>query len=324
MRYPLTFLPLIFSVLLVACAHQKTKRSLATDPPVRLTAVMEKIRYTPLDLRLRAGFSPEVGELKACVIYLQGLGDSIRNHRPYFSHLNEAGYRVLYFDYLGQGGSEGNMDNTRVQVDSPAAPRDKFYEIQEQARFVWSYYKDRKNHLGQDCNRSKVIAIGWSTGGLAAYRMAHEHKLDAVVLIAPTLPPNWKLEEAWDEMSTFKQAVTEITLRRKRYGEKPGPHLDPLHPASPGLVPAFASNVIETAKRAENWNIEGKIPGLVFLSGREDTNVIRDATLRMLARGAPQFEVKSYDGALHELDNEPVEVSNDVHARTVQFLDRVH
>src|SRR6185312_33467 len=95
--------------------------ALAASTPLALSAQtrdllgVEYVDYpiAPLiNVQLREGVSYETGPLKACVLYLEGLGDSIMNHRPLFSNLNQNGYRVIAFDYMGQGGSQGSMNLT--------------------------------------------------------------------------------------------------------------------------------------------------------------------------------------------------------------------
>lgn len=327
---------LSLAILSSSCAHSQLRKptsEAATLPP---SEFLELVSVPTLNLKLRAGYSLETSELKGCILYLQGLADSIRNHRPYFSRLNEAGYRVIYFDYMGQGGSEGSMNNTRVQAELPPhATRqmlqrhekvDKHYEIQEQGEFFWSRYKFVKNNIGQDCSESPRLIIGWSTGGLAGYRMANEKRADAVILIAPGIHPKWMVGESansWNKMVFLKQVITERTLTRNRFEGEVNPHLEPIKPKSPANVPRFAGNLIGIATHSTSWKIQPSIQGMVFLSGMEDTYVDREATLSTLGKNAPHFEVVSYDGALHELDNETPEVTKDLYERSIRFLNSV-
>ncbi len=69
--------------------------------------------------------------------------------------------------------------------------------------------------------------------------------------------------------------------------------------------------------------IDDSIRGIVFLSGSEDSYVERNLTLQTLRKNASHFEVKSYDGALHELDNELPEVTTDLYESSVRFQDSV-
>ena len=294
------------------------------------------VRYAPLNLNMRAGYSLETTQLKGCVLYLQGLADSIQNHKPYFSRLNDAGYRIIYFDYLGQGGSEGSMNDTRIQVELPTnatvpmlrrySEREKYFEIPEQGDFFWVKYKSVKNQFGQDCSQSPKIVLGWSTGGLSAYRMAYEKKADAVILIAPGIHPKLMVGESahrWDKMLMFRQTITEPTLTRNRFEGGTNPHTDPIKPKSPARVPQFGGNLLGVASHSTKWQINESIRGIVFLSGVEDSYVERDLTIQTLRKNASHFEVKSYDGALHELDNELPEVTNDLYENSIRFLDSV-
>jgi pimeloyl-ACP methyl ester carboxylesterase len=66
-------------------------------------------------IKLRAGHFPSKTHTpKANVLYLEGLADSMFNHDRLVNTLSEAGYRIIAFDYPGQGGSEGSMDQTRI------------------------------------------------------------------------------------------------------------------------------------------------------------------------------------------------------------------
>lgn len=297
---------------------------------------IERVDFVPLNLKLRAGYALERGQLKACVLYLQGLGDSILNHDPYFSVLTGSGYRIIFFDYMGQGGSEGSMNDTRIQVQLPADATEimirkyhqqkKYYAISEQGEYIWNQFKDVKSVIGQDCNSSKKIVIGWSTGGLSAYRMAFEKKADAVVLIAPGIQPKFFVGESqsakymiWPSF----EVITERTLTRNVFKGKKNPHVDKVKPSNPFAIPQFAGNLKLVSIHSAQWKIDPAIKGLVFLSGQEDSYVDRDSTKEILAKNADHFSIRSYEGALHELDNELPEVTNDLYARTLQFLNQV-
>lgn len=303
------------------------KRSPQSVEPLRLN--LEAVAYesrVPLvnTVTLRSGYiEPKVGaELKGCVLYLQGLGDSILNHGPFFRQISDAGYRVILFDYMGQGGSEGTMNHTRIYD-----PIYKNLEISSLAKVVWDRYAVVKNN-GRDCSVGKKIVMGWSTGGLASYRMARNRQADAVVLLAPGINPRTFVGEAAARPELLASAsdavITERTLTRQDYSRRSNPHVDPIKPASPTHVPLFAANLLLTSKLAQHWDIPRDVQGLVFLSGDEDTYVDRTASIRTLRKNAPHFAVVSYDGALHELDNETDEVSLDVHRRTVDFINRVN
>lgn len=340
-RLSLLFLMLLCSFTQTSCTHKtlhttlpETRSPSSRGEALPVVEFQEMVLHPILKVKMRAGYSLETSELKACVLYLQGLGDSVLNHKPYFSYLNRAGYRIIYFDYMGQGGSEGYMNDTRVQVelDPHASKRrieryerkDKHYETPEQGDFFWSRYQGVQNERGQDCSQSPKLVIGWSTGGLSAYRMAHEERAAAVILIAPGIHPRWMVGESskrWDKMILLRDTITERTLTRNLFENQTNPHVDAVRPTSPAHVPQFAGNLLGIAYHSTKWQIEPSVPGLVFLSGDEDTYVKSEATRQTLLRNAPHFEVHSYAGALHELDNEIPDVTQDLYEKSVRFFD---
>ncbi|MCM2353412.1 MAG: alpha/beta fold hydrolase [Pseudobdellovibrio sp.] len=268
------------------------------------------------DVNLRTGYYRESAqaEFKGCVMYLEGLADSVANQQPLFHHLSESGYRTVFFDYMGQGGSEGSMNNSRV-LD----PINNSLQISTQAQFVWNKYSE-------GCKNSKKIVIGWSTGGLVSYKMAAEGWADAVVLIAPGIHTKMFIGEAAknpSDLLTFQQVISERTLTRNTFSDGRNPHVEPIKPTSPAKVPLFATNLVAASKVSQTWKISEKVKGLVFLSGVEDTYVDRDATIATLKRNAAHFGVVSYDGALHEIQNEIPEVAHDMYQKTTQFLNHI-
>lgn len=268
------------------------------------------------DVNLRTGYYRESAqsEFKGCVLYLEGLADSIANQQPLFHHLSESGYRTVFFDYMGQGGSEGSMNNSRV-LD----PINNSLQISTQAQVVWNKYSE-------GCKNSKKIVIGWSTGGLVSYKMAYDGWADAVILIAPGIHTKMFIGEAAENPSdllTFQQVISERTLTRNTFAGGRNPHVEPIKPTSPAKVPLFATNLVAASKVSQTWKISEKVKGLVFLSGVEDTYVDREATIKTLKRNASHFGIVSYDGALHEIQNEIPEVAHDMYQKTTQFLNHI-
>lgn len=265
---------------------------------------------------LRVGQYAESTEFRGCVLYLEGLGDSILNHEPLFASLSRGGYRVISFDYFGQGGSSGSMNETRVEdALNPST------EIGTQARFVWG--------LHPECASSKKRVVGWSTGGLAAYKLAVEKWADAVVLLAPGLYPNTFVGEAalnssllWKVISWSPFELYPIISLRSltRDLNHSGAHVDGVSPRNPMMVPGFAKNLIVTSMIYRSQTTD--VPGLALLSGDEDTYVDRQKSEKMF-KDLPHFIVHSYPGALHELDNELPEVRQNVQKRTLEFFNRL-
>jgi alpha-beta hydrolase superfamily lysophospholipase len=273
------------------------------------------------DQTLREGVHAQVGELRGCVVYLEGLGDSILNHEPLFRALAGAGYRTLSFDYFGQGGSSGSMSDTRVE--DAMKP---FVEIGNQARFIWNRHPE--------CYSSKKFVIGWSTGGLAAFKLAVEKWADGVVLLAPGLYPKTFVGEAAHNSSLIWKVISMrggwpeffpvISLRSlTRDLNRSGAHVDGVKPTSPTAVLPFAKNLIFTSMLYRSATTD--VPGLALLSGDEDTYVDRVKSEKMFKnrKKLPHFDVHVYPGALHELDNEIEPVRLDVQKRTIEFFNQL-
>lgn len=316
---------LLSLILIIAACNTTEKRKTASQEVSRSPWFLETTPYNiknPLfdDVQLRTGYYVESAPLKGCILYLEGLADSVSNQAPLFNHLSKSGYRVIFFDYMGQGASDGSMNNTRI-VDSA----NESLQISTQAKYIWSKYVDRKDEInGQDCSHSKKFVMGWSTGGLAAYALVHEGWADAVAMITPGIHVKpFVGESATDKslMLTFKQTISERTLTRNTFSGTFDPHIDPIKPISPAVIPLFAANLMISSKLSQKWKVPATIPGIAFLSGINDTYVDREAISKTLKKNAPHFEQVKYDGALHELQNEMPEVSADLYARTVRFFD---
>ncbi|AGH96737.1 alpha/beta hydrolase [Pseudobdellovibrio exovorus] len=326
---PFFYLSLLFSFFysLVGCSSFQSRTPQSDESPYRVH--LETYTYhsgVPLvgDVNLRIGYAEARNSaFKGCVMYLQGLGDSVMNHEPFFRAITNHGYRVIFFDYMGQGGSEGTMNHTRV-----ADATFRRLEISSIANEIWARFAGVNfGHSEHDCSAGKKILIGWSTGGLASYREARHNRADGVVLIAPGIHTKTLVGEAAEKPHLLPIAstiITERTLTRNAFSGLSNPHVDPVKPDSPVKVPLFAANLVATSKLAQHWSIPERVHGLVFLSGDEDTYVDRTATLKTLARKARHFQVVSYDGALHEIDNETEDVTTDMYSRTLRFLDSVN
>ena len=254
--------------------------------------------------QIRIGYLKENPEkpFKGNILYYQGLGDSFLNHDPLFEVLINDGYRVISFDYMGQGGSSGSMNDTRIA------------DINTLGDIVISALGNKTD--------PKYSIIGWSTGGLAAYRKAYYDEgktIKSVIIIAPGIVPNYLVGEG-----LFNWPIDEITMRtltNNKFIRVNDPHHDPISPTSPICVPSFALDLQKTAKKAQkNWAISDSIKGLVFLSGPNDTYVNAKKTRKVLHRLAHHFEMYTYKDALHEIDNEIPSISLDLQKRVLNFL----
>ncbi|MDG0817187.1 alpha/beta hydrolase [Bdellovibrio svalbardensis] len=237
------------------------------------------------------------------IIFYEGLGDSMVNHQPLFQKLTDAGYRVIAFDYMGQGGSSGSMDDTRI------------LEIGKLGNKIWNL------HARDLTNFPKKTILGWSTGGLAAYTQAAlEGDVDTVVLIAPGISPKYFVGEQHPLRGEI-DLITIPTLTTQIYGEGIlDPHIDPIKPDSPVKIPCFSIDLALTAKMMRSTPMSRRMKGFVLLSGNKDTYVDAKETRRILRRTAPHFSLKQYHGALHEIDNEAEPISSMAHQDILNFL----
>ncbi len=286
MKLSISVLSIFFSVLVHLPASAHTKQ------PWRL----QEVRFK--GAKIRTGILKTAHPKRGTVLYLQGLGDSMMNHEALFSAVSNAGFDVIAFDYMGQGGSGGSMNRTTIA------------NINTLADQVWrQYVKDETQ---------KKILIGWSTGGLAAYRYAYKYpqKVEKMFLIAPGIVPKWLVGE---RMMITVPSLTSVPHNELELND---PHVDPVRPRSPLFVPAFSLNLQAIAAKARRWEISPEVSGHVFLSSEEDTYVNSAKTIEVLERNAAHLDYTYYagTGALHELDNEIEPVAKDLRETIVAEL----
>ncbi len=258
-------------------------------------------------ISIRTGFlkaNPDV-PFKGNILYYQGLADSMLNHDPLFEVLIKDGYRVIAFDYMGQGGSLGSMNYTKIQ------------NINRLGDLVISKYKrnDGANH--------KYHIIGWSTGGLAAYKKAYLDKgktVKSITLIAPGISPRYLVGEG-----LFNWPIDEITIRTlttNRFIGVNDPHEDAIYPASPAHVLKFSINLqMQAYKARRSWKISKAVKGFVLLSDpRIDTYVNSNKTLKAIKKNARHFKTLLYKNTLHEIDNEEESTAKLVRRDILNFI----
>ena len=253
---------------------------------------------TDVDVQIRAGYLPENPDpkvpFKGDIIYYEGLGDSMLNHMPLFNKLTAQGYRVIAFDYMGQGGSTGNMSDTRIK------------DIPKIADLVWNTFAKEKT-------ASKTI-IGWSTGGLAAFNQAlnYPDQVKKLVAIAPGIEPKMHVGK-----------ITLASLTRDQYSKtNPNPHVDPIYPTSPMAVMSFTTNLMDDSMVTRNSELDPKTKGLVLLSDENDSYVDADKTVNYLSAHAKNIQHIPYPGTLHEIDNEVEKSRDKAHADILKFLNQ--
>lgn len=266
--------------------------------------VCEEIKLNlPQSTSIRTGYFPETGTFKGNVLYFEGLGDSMVNHSPLFQTLSQAGYRVLAFDYSGQGGSSGKMNDTRLKI------------IPKMGEVVWKRFARKTK------SQTPVTILGWSTGGLAAYLATQTMKVDQLILIAPGIHPkalvgegllNWPINE-----------ITLETLTTEDYSRNVfNPHLEEIRPRTPLKAMSFVKDLFEKSFESQKMKMSSQVRGLVLLSGKKDTYVNSPTTAETIKKNAPHFVVKTYEGALHEIDNERASIRQKAFNDILQFLSK--
>ena len=259
----------------------------------------------PLNVPIRSGYLKEnpAVPFKGNIIYYQGLSDSMLNHLPLFQKLTNAGYRVIAFDYMGQGGSGGELENMRI------------YSILEMGRHFWQLH-------GRELEKfPKRFVIGWSIGGLAAYIQASQQRAGVVVLLAPGIQPHWLVGEQYPSEWRLGQ-ITMRTLTSQVYdGQVLDPHVDPIRPGSILEAISFWVDYLQTATQTQYRPMPYSSKGLVYLTGPRDTYVNIDKTREVLNHRAPHFKIMEYPSALHEIDNEVPMISQRLQEDILTFFE---
>lgn len=250
-------------------------------------------------VKIRAGYLKTKAPFRGNIIYYQGLGDSMLNHAPFFKKLQNAGYRVIAFDYMGQGGSEGKMNRTRIKM------------IPAMGNVIWKRFAKDLERFPQ-----KYI-IGWSTGGLAAFTQAVKADADKVALIAPGVAP----KKIVGSGLPFNKITLETLTAADYLDGSFNPHVDPIKPASPLLVPAFSIDLLTTAFKYRNKRVSERVQGLVLVGG-DDNYVKPEKTLNLIRKNAPMFETVYFQSAKHEIHNETPEIREEAHQRIIDFFER--
>lgn len=268
-----------------------------------------KVLINGKQVQIRSGFIKAMlkpgQKFKGNILYYQGLGDSMLNHDPLFEPLINDGYRVIAFDYMGQGRSDGNMKNTTIA---------NINSIGDQV--LKHFARSQKGNV-------KYHIIGWSTGGLAAYRRAYldgGKKIKSVTLIAPGIAPNTFVGKGLWNIPPFE--ITAETLTNNRFIDTNDPHTDVIYPISPLYVFFnFALDLKATAKKARReWKISPKIRGLVLLSGANDNYVDTEQTLLTIQDKADHFQYMTFCEALHEIDNEIEDIAKKTRKSVLSFI----
>ena len=97
-------------------------------------------------------------------------------------------------------------------------------------------------------------------------------------------------------------------------------HQDGIKPNTPFKVPLFSADLLMTAEKMKKIKVPDYVKGMILLSGENDTYVNAEKTRTLINQNAPHFFMKSYAGALHEIDNERPEIREEAHRDILDFL----
>ena len=239
------------------------------------------------------GWTP-LGEIKAVVCLIHGIGEHSSRYGHVAAFLNQNGYALLAFDHRGHGKSEG--------------PRGHFpcYE---------TVMLDIKTHLKQAAERFQnepVILYGHSMGGnlVLNYALRYTSQIAGVIATAPMLRLSFKPSKAkellakclirfWPTLSLPNGLDTKDISRDpevvKKYDEDPLTHNR--------VTPCFL-NLMEAGEWALEHASEFSKP-LLVMHGGED-HITSPENSRAFATDAGRIcTLKIWDGLYHEIHNEP-------------------
>lgn len=241
---------------------------------------------------IRSGYLPEnpAVPFRGNVLFLEGFGDSMLNHQTLLSGLSLAGFRVIGFDYVGQGQSSGTLNQATVAGLAGLAK-----EV-----FRW--------HARKESGQVRPVVMGWSLGGLIAYLMAKNGWAKEVVLISPALAPRLPVRISAEMLSSANLTTL---------------HSDQLRPKSyfDSSAIQFTADFVEQALYSRMGKLSAHVRGLALLAAGQDQFIDAELVQATLRKNAKQFEVEIYPDARHELDNESGAIASAVRQRILEFLE---
>jgi pimeloyl-ACP methyl ester carboxylesterase len=239
--------------------------------------------------------TPTSQEPTADVLFLTGFSDRADNHGPLFTQMTESGFRVISFDYP----SHGKTDCWNLSFHD-------MLSLEGLAQIVLLSPEIK--------SEAPLFLVGWSTGGLIAYRMLQRglpafRKVSGAVLLAPGLsvypvPGEWGF----------------VTIDSLLSNPEP-PHMGELYPSSPLAYPFFGADLIATSVLARFENVP-QTPVMMILG--DDVLDVYANTPKIkkwfIRSRNPLFTAYQCKGAKHELDNEIEPIGQTVRNLTVNFL----
>ena len=229
-------------------------------------------------------YAPE-GETKGDILFLHGFGDNYENHGPLFKEWNQAGFRVISFDFP----SHGKTTNTFLGDLNCMG----FEDLNAMAVKV----------LGltlEDSDRPLLLA-GWSTGGLLAVRMVQafsasleERSPQGLILFAPGVSVKPCVGNAICQITN--DTLTHNTALQKRA----------ITPEFPAMKVKFAAKLLFNAMLSWDQPLPA-IPVLTFVAGEDDRYVQSNKIKEWVKKQNKNTNVIGIQcpRSKHELDNEP-------------------
>lgn len=237
---------------------------------------------------LRVGIYQSEGEPKIDVLYLPGYGDIFTNHERLFKQLNQAGARVISFDYPNHGQTDVDFFNDL-----------NFTTFRRLSQYVEHVEAETR----EDKSRPLAI-IGWSTGGLLGTRilqglgdLGKTRNITHAALIAPGVSVYTCVGEKFCSISN--RTLTHDTNLHER----------PIHPQYPLSRPKFGSFLILNSLKAQAKALPKATKTLVMVGGEKADRYVKTGNVKSwVDKQRRQFKnsIKGIQcfGARHELHNE--------------------
>jgi lysophospholipase len=266
---------------------------------------------------------PAGKKARGTLLFAGGRGDFIEKYLEALAHWHGEGWAVAAFDWRGQGGSRGGIENGHL--DSLDILVDDLAALVGELR---------------SSGPGPHVVIGHSMGGHVLLRAIAEGKaeLDSAVLVAPMLGintgplPNWAagwMSAAmagfgWNRAPVWRAPLAEtrriaLTSSRERYEDelwwwKKEPDF---------RLSAPSWGWLDAAYRSCAWLSEARLRAVgtpLLLIGSETDRLVSAAAIRRAARLVPSARLKMFAKAGHELLREADPVRLEALAEIDTFL----
>jgi esterase/lipase len=286
---------LIFSLLLTSISY-------AFDTGLNLGNKNYNIKISE-EFTLSAAVYNENSKFKSCALFIPGYADSFRNHLPLINSLNDNGYKVITFNFSGHDGSSGDSANFNFSwsderfdsLEQKAAHSTSENSILYQAQYIWD-----KLAGDQNCSKEDRILIGFSAGGLAAYKMAILGWSNKVVLINPVL-------QAKSILNSLRPGGTFQSIKELNEARSLSFPSSAIAGANKGTLNLIQQILVES-ELLGNILPSKNLKGAIFYSENDiysDSEKVEDL---LISKAPHQFELHKYPNSRHRLDQPGEEV----------------